>query len=398
MEQAGLFSAILTAFLIEFYHPLQPDSQQAAVDQLVVITRLLQAGLTGQNISTVPSISVDDHPFHASSPAIVVNILWFISLTCSLGAAIGAMVIKQWLQFYTMGMSPNAYEYAHQHQYRLNALVAWHVPSIISALPFIMLVSVGLFLVGLGWQLIQLHLAVAVVVISFMTIVLLCYGLSLVLSLLYPGCPYKTSALILLQSLGEKSRKLLHKMQKYQRKASSKPTVVETIEIGEIRNQQPQLAVNSITWLLGVSQNEEDIHNALTSVTQFNHTPDMVQKLLSSNALEQLVQRALVPLPPLTHDFWNHLNEVQPSHPIFLKFKRARVYMQTLISVWHHPSYLALDKPPAISDNQDLEREGKIWDVINTRKQKRGNQQYPDEESQLIGRSKFLHWACYSNV
>ncbi|KAF9466929.1 hypothetical protein BDZ94DRAFT_1332326 [Collybia nuda] len=197
---AGLFSAILTAFIIEFYQSLQPNPQQSTADQLVIITQLLQAGLTGQNAPAPSMRAIDssDQLFSASSTAIGVNILWFISLTCSLGAAIGAMVIKQWLQFYIIGLSPNAYEYAHQHQYRLNALLAWHVPSIISTLPFIMLVSVGLFLVGLGWQLLQLHITVATVVISFMAIVLLCYVLSLVLSLLYPSCPYKTSALVLL--------------------------------------------------------------------------------------------------------------------------------------------------------------------------------------------------------
>lgn len=367
---------------------MQPDPQQATTDQLVIITQLLQAGLTGQNIpaSSIGAIKSDAPLFSASGTAIGVNTLWFISLTCSLGAAIGAMVIKQWLQFYTMGLSSNAYEYAHQHQYRLNALLAWHVPSIISALPFIMLVSVGLFLVGLGWQLIQLHKLVAIVVISFMSVVLLCYVLSLVLSLVYPGCPYKTSALILLQSLGRKSRLFLNRFKFHTRKPIIKPaSMIETIEISEIRNQQPQLAVNSVSWLLGVSQREEDIHNALMSIKQFNHTPDMVKRLLLSNALEQLVQRALVPLPPVTHDFWNHVNGVLPSHPIFVKFSRAVLYMQTLIFVWHHPSYLALDKPPAVSEKHDMERKGRIWEVI---KVKKGSQQPSNEESQFIGRPK----------
>lgn len=372
---------------------MQPDPQQTTTDQLVIITQLLQAGLTGQNVS-VSSSGADDHLFDASSTAIGVNILWFISLTCSLGAAIGAMVIKQWLQFYTMGLSSNAYEYAHQHQYRLNALLAWHVPSIISALPFIMLVSVGLFLVGLGWQLIQLHKLVAIVVISFMSVVLLCYVLSLVLSLLYPGCPYKTSALILLQSLGRKSMLFLHRFKFHKRNPMIKPApMVETIEISEIRHQQPQLAVSSVSWLLGVSQREEDIHNALMSIKQLNHTPDMVKRLLLSNALEQLVQRALVPLPPLTHDFWNHVHGVLPSHPIFLKFSRAKLYIQTVIFIWHHPTYLALDKPPAVSEKHDMEREGRIWEVIKVRK---GSQKSPSEESQFIGRPKSLSSSCFN--
>jgi hypothetical protein len=359
-----LFSGILTAFLIEFYKPLQPDPQNIAAEQLALIKQLLQIVLTGQNQTQalVPvnlGVNSADISFHPSGFVIAVNILWFTGLTCSLGTAIGAMVIKQWLQYYTMGLSPNAFEYAYQHQHRYSALLAWHVPSIISALPFILLLSVGLFLVGLGLQLIQLHIGVASVTISFISGVLLCYWLSVVLSVIYPACPYKTSAMVLLKSMASGTTSLFNKLWAQSKDNDAKSHaeyMVEDAEINQIKSHQPQLLVNGITWLLAVSQQENAIHNALLAVSQFIHTENMVQKLLSCNGMEQLVQRASVPLPSLGHKFWQHVNEISPSHPMFLELSTAAKYMQTLITIWHHPSYLTKEQPPAISQYHDLER------------------------------------------
>ena len=340
---------------------MQPDSQQAALEQLILIKQLLQPG---QNVTLSPVNANSNGTGNPSGFVIAVNILWFISLTCSLGAAIGAMIIKQWLQFYTMGLSQNPFEYAHQHQHRYNALLDWHVFGIISSLPFVMLLSVGLFLVGLGLQLLQLHIGVATVVISFMSIVLLCYLLSVVLSVIYPTCPYKTSAMVLLKSMARHARSLSSSIssQNTSKKNHKSPipshhAPVNNVEINEIRAHQPQLVVNSITWLLGVSQQEEAIHNALLAIPQFHHTEDMVQRLLACNSMEQLVQRANVPLPALGHEFWKHLDQILPSHIMFLKLSTARTYMQILIAIWHHPSYLTHERPPAISLYSDLERQ-----------------------------------------
>lgn len=354
--QAGLFSAILTAFLIEFYRLLQPDPQHNTVDQLVIITQILQASM-GQNGLNVSSPALVDPSFKPLASSVGLNILWFTSLTCSLGTAIGAMVIKQWLQFYTMDLSTTAYEYVHQHQYRYNALVAWHVPSIVSALPFIMLISVGLFLVGLGLQLWQINVAVASAVIGFMAVIFLCYWLSLALSIIYPACPYKTSAMVLLHSIFHSVHSIFGKL--FHQASGNHLNFHDhqaNAEIRQIRKIQPELVVNGIAWLLGVSQKEDTIHHALTSVSQLQHTPDMITKLQNCNALEQIAQRAHIPLPALDHEFWQELKELTPEHAIFRKCADARVYMHTLITVWHHPSYFSQNRPPAVSEQQNSER------------------------------------------
>ncbi|KII89335.1 hypothetical protein PLICRDRAFT_109912, partial [Plicaturopsis crispa FD-325 SS-3] len=198
--QAGLFSAILTAFIIEFYKNLQPDPQQTTADLLANITQILHSAIQNQT-QILPDSGLKDPAQYALPCAVVwVNTLWFSSLACSLGAAVAAMVAKQWLLFYNFGLSSGtAYDYAHRRQYRYNTLINWHVPGIISALPLLMHLSVVLFFTGLVVQLWQINKVVASMTLTLITIFLGCYFVTLILPWVYASCPYKSSALVLLQ-------------------------------------------------------------------------------------------------------------------------------------------------------------------------------------------------------
>ncbi|KII84758.1 hypothetical protein PLICRDRAFT_117235, partial [Plicaturopsis crispa FD-325 SS-3] len=133
---AGLFSAILTAFIIEFYKLLQQDPQDTTNALLQNVTATLQAILQNPDGGgTVPIIN-DSTAFQVSTLVLWVNGLWFSSLACSLGAAMAAMVVKQWIQFYSPAKnSGNAHDNAQRRQYQYNALHQWRVPDIINVLP-----------------------------------------------------------------------------------------------------------------------------------------------------------------------------------------------------------------------------------------------------------------------
>ncbi|KAF8521969.1 hypothetical protein BU17DRAFT_45361, partial [Hysterangium stoloniferum] len=77
---AGLFGAILTAFLIESRKDLQ-------VDPLQEILQALQNPLTA---TTSP-------PFKISKSSLIVNYLWFSSLALTLISALCAVLARQWL-------------------------------------------------------------------------------------------------------------------------------------------------------------------------------------------------------------------------------------------------------------------------------------------------------------
>ncbi|EKM53489.1 uncharacterized protein PHACADRAFT_59286, partial [Phanerochaete carnosa HHB-10118-sp] len=95
---AGLFSAVLTAFLIESYSSLQPDTESE-------IVFLLRHSLA-QNYTISGSFLNTTAPFPGAMPfetplwALRVNGLWFASLICSLATASFGMLVKQWLREY----------------------------------------------------------------------------------------------------------------------------------------------------------------------------------------------------------------------------------------------------------------------------------------------------------
>ncbi|KAJ7696953.1 hypothetical protein B0H17DRAFT_928705, partial [Mycena rosella] len=88
---SGLFSASLTAFIIESYKTLQPDSGALTVTTLSLISRQLVATAAG----TDPPLQTTEE-FRPSSAAVLCNCLWFISLSLSLMCALLATLVEQW--------------------------------------------------------------------------------------------------------------------------------------------------------------------------------------------------------------------------------------------------------------------------------------------------------------
>ncbi|KAJ7271189.1 hypothetical protein C8J57DRAFT_1508143 [Mycena rebaudengoi] len=87
---AGLFSASLTAFLIESYKTLSPDSGDSTVQLLTQISLQLAAS-ANSSISVAPPILFTPPP-----SALVCNALWFIGLGLSLSSALIATLLDQW--------------------------------------------------------------------------------------------------------------------------------------------------------------------------------------------------------------------------------------------------------------------------------------------------------------
>ncbi|KAJ7919224.1 hypothetical protein B0H13DRAFT_2186969, partial [Mycena leptocephala] len=70
---AGLFSTSLTAFLIESYKTLNPDTGDSTIRLLTQISLQLSASANGSTFSVPPPPT-----FTPSTPALVCNALWFI--------------------------------------------------------------------------------------------------------------------------------------------------------------------------------------------------------------------------------------------------------------------------------------------------------------------------------
>ncbi|TFY62038.1 hypothetical protein EVJ58_g4131 [Rhodofomes roseus] len=130
----------------------------------------------------------------AQAPAttVAINILWFLSLVFSLAAASIGISAKQWLSHYVVPETVIAIQRLRIWHLRYQRFREWHVPQIIEALPFLLQLSLALFLVGVAVLLWSLHLLVGIIV-TIPTGVLLLFTLGTWITPAWvPGCPYKS--------------------------------------------------------------------------------------------------------------------------------------------------------------------------------------------------------------
>ncbi|KAH9474779.1 hypothetical protein JR316_0013244, partial [Psilocybe cubensis] len=141
---AGLFSAVITAFIVESYKNLQPDPNDAIVSLLSQIASQMDRSLNVTTVNLSPANS-----FAPTPSSIRVNVFWFISLVLSMGTVIIGIVSLQWLrehQSYESDLSPRE-KYA-LFNMRANGLKRWHVDKFLNSLPLLLQAALVLFLGG----------------------------------------------------------------------------------------------------------------------------------------------------------------------------------------------------------------------------------------------------------
>lgn len=204
--QAGLFSAILTAFNVQSYQLLQPAP---ALDPVLVALQQISAQLSSFSTtplfvnSTRPAYMPEDAPASPAPPAAVwFNTLWFSSLILSLSSASIGIMVKQWLNEYCSGISPStSRETARLRQHRLNNLLKWRVGAIVMIIPILLQFALSLFFAGLLILLWTLNHSVASVasVLVFL-LAMFTFG-TMLLPLASFGCAYLTPQTFVLNIL-----------------------------------------------------------------------------------------------------------------------------------------------------------------------------------------------------
>lgn len=190
--QAGLFSAVLTAFNVQSYALLQQDNSDIIANALIHLSAQLGSSSTNGTSLTTTGLIYAPPPFRTPRYAVWVNALWFSSLICTLSAASVALMVKQWLQQYSLGLSGNSHDIARLRQYRYQSLAKWHADSIIAMLPILLMVSVIMFLAGLIILLWNLDFVVATIATALVSILLLFLSATTLLPAFYPDCFYQS--------------------------------------------------------------------------------------------------------------------------------------------------------------------------------------------------------------
>ncbi|KAJ7443141.1 hypothetical protein FB451DRAFT_1057068, partial [Mycena latifolia] len=158
---AGLFSASLTAFIIESYKTLTPDTGDATVQILTQISQQLAASMSG-NITAPPAPSSHFTPPAAS---LICNIFWFISLGLSLTCALIATLLQQWARdfLHRADMRSSPIIRARIFSFLYYGLKQFNMHTVVDIIPLLLHASLVLFFAGLVAFLIPINIGIAAV-------------------------------------------------------------------------------------------------------------------------------------------------------------------------------------------------------------------------------------------
>ncbi|PSS00870.1 hypothetical protein PHLCEN_2v4097 [Hermanssonia centrifuga] len=195
---AGLFSAVLTAFVVPAYGMLQPDNSMLLLSgmssQLSSLTKAVSLFVSSEVPPDLPPSAAPSLAFSVSSFARWINVLWFLSLIFSLASALFGILSKQWIREYLQWNQTTAAprENILVRQLRIEAWEKWKVPAGIAAIPALLELAVVLFIVGLVILLWTLDTIVAIVISVAAGILLSISSTVTVLPAFFQGCPYKS--------------------------------------------------------------------------------------------------------------------------------------------------------------------------------------------------------------
>ncbi|KAG8871281.1 hypothetical protein FRB97_008824 [Tulasnella sp. 331] len=184
---AGLFSAVNTAFIVVALTALSPGP----ADQTNHLIRLL---LTNGTNSALTSDELAPRAFSPSTAAIRQNCFFFASLGCSLLAAAGAVLAKQWLQYYQRtGNTGPVREKAMNRTEKYLGAETWGLKRVVELLLAVLQLSLAFFFAALVDYLWTINPSVAIVISAFTALGGLAFGFTVVVGAIYEYCPFQTS-------------------------------------------------------------------------------------------------------------------------------------------------------------------------------------------------------------
>ncbi|KAJ7455587.1 hypothetical protein FB451DRAFT_1099373, partial [Mycena latifolia] len=186
--QAGLFSASLTAFLIESYKTLNPDSGDTTVKLLTQISLQLTASANGS------TLQLPESTFTPPVASLVCNALWFISLGFSLTCALIATLLEQWARdfLHKADMRSAPVIRARVYSYLYYGLKRFNMHTVVEIIPLLLHASLLFFFAGLVAFLIPVNVTMTTITGVLLFIVASIYAVLTFLPLRYLDSPYRT--------------------------------------------------------------------------------------------------------------------------------------------------------------------------------------------------------------
>ncbi|KAL1734814.1 hypothetical protein EV714DRAFT_201691 [Schizophyllum commune] len=180
MVFAGLFSAVLTAFIMESYKWLMVEPDDISADYL----RQILAVLSHVDVTAVRTVSrASPLP---SDVMTRINGFWFSSLTLSLTSALVGIVSKQWLREFLRDTGHSHQTNLAVRQVKYDGLTHWYVGAVIATIPLLLQTALFLFLAGVIDLLWHLQKGVAILISILCSSTMLFFLITTIL----PGAQY----------------------------------------------------------------------------------------------------------------------------------------------------------------------------------------------------------------
>ncbi|KAG9007237.1 hypothetical protein FRB93_008060 [Tulasnella sp. JGI-2019a] len=205
---AGLFSGVNSAFIILVLSGFIINPVNDTNTILTETNALLRILVPNSDTITLPDI-VRSSPVSTSASAVRQLCIFFASLSISLAAAFGAVLAKQWLQFYEhTGELVRADIKGQSRTERYYGAESWGLRLVVESMPTLLLVSLALFLGALVDYLWTISEPAAIIVTAFTAAMALFQSLTVITAAIFPHCPFQTGPSIGLRHLCQRVSRL----------------------------------------------------------------------------------------------------------------------------------------------------------------------------------------------
>ena len=204
-SQAGLFSAVTSAFIIDVQSQLRSDPNDETAALLRVLIYKTDNTTFGNDIPPLPQWT--------GPPYMIVQVqaVLYASLTTSLLSAFLAMLGKQWLNRYvSTDLRGTAIERCQNRQRKLDGIITWYFDHVMGSLPLMLQAALLLLGCALSRYLWEINVAIASVLIGVTSFGIVFYIFIVVAGAASEGCPYQTPGSTALRYLRPKIHRILH--------------------------------------------------------------------------------------------------------------------------------------------------------------------------------------------
>jgi hypothetical protein len=185
--KTGLFSTIVTVFIVESYKKLSPDSSE----RTTVLLEQISLQLAGFQNNTYPKAQ-DSISFAPRRAYLWVNALWFLSLVTSIVSAFYVMLVQQWVRRYTQTTKDLSSDQGRVRSSLFLGTQKYQMSHAIGLIPLPLHISVFLFFSGLIIFLFTISHTIGVLVSVSVGIFGLAYAVLTLLPIINDVCPYFT--------------------------------------------------------------------------------------------------------------------------------------------------------------------------------------------------------------